>query len=427
LEQRQKDFEKYKKKQERNLIQKTQELDKRSRALLNIPDRKQRTKIQELEKVIADLKLEFVEKEKRHKSKLERLKKQNKKLKNEKDEIEKEMKKFEQERLEFWKTKNDAAQVVQKQANQQKINSNVKQQQQPKKQKKKYSIAKIDAKRPKSTSNQFMRRSSNMQYAATMAQAPKTMVNRSTNNMYEQYQQQSQQQTTRRPMTSPYQALHVDMSENAYASSSSDEDLSSSSDESTKNGEGEEDNVRRHQTKQIVVEHAYECKKEESESVPPPAVNNHLPQVPAIYDPSKMTTEQINCECVCNPDCPLERMQHPDGKIEQVYADGSKLILFPNETQKFIFANLGTKGKQIYVKFPNGDVKKVLFDGSEVYYYAKNNIIHATKTDDIELFFFEGQHEVHFPDKTKHIQFADGTKKYIYPNGDEQCVFPENE
>merc|ERR1712173_426975 len=82
---RQKEFEKYKKKQERNLIQKTQEL----------------------EKVIADLKLEFVEKEKRHKSKLERLKKQNKKLKMEKDEMEKEMKKFEEERLEFWKTKSD--------------------------------------------------------------------------------------------------------------------------------------------------------------------------------------------------------------------------------------------------------------------------------------------------------------------------------
>merc|ERR1712048_1052681 len=92
LAQRQKEFEKYKKKQERNLIQKTQELDKRSRALLNIPDRKQRTKIQELEKVIADMKLEFVENEKRHKSKLERLKKQNKKLKMEKDEMEKEMK-----------------------------------------------------------------------------------------------------------------------------------------------------------------------------------------------------------------------------------------------------------------------------------------------------------------------------------------------
>merc|ERR1712154_345373 len=100
----------YKKKQERILIQKTQELDKRSRTLLNIPDRKQRTKIQELEKIISDLKLEFIEKEKRHKSKLERLKKQNKKLKFEKIEIE--MKKFEEERLEFWKSQNDQSETI---------------------------------------------------------------------------------------------------------------------------------------------------------------------------------------------------------------------------------------------------------------------------------------------------------------------------
>merc|ERR1711933_101586 len=116
------------------------------------------------------------------------------------------MKKFEQERLEFWKTKSDvnpnaaAAAVAIKKQNPMMM-----------KKKKKYSISKIDmsasanAKRPKTSSQNFMRRSSNMQYAVPMAQVPKTRVNRSTNNMYEQFQH--------RPMTSPYHPLHVDMAD----------------------------------------------------------------------------------------------------------------------------------------------------------------------------------------------------------------------
>merc|ERR1712176_1619080 len=99
--------------------------------------------------------------------------------------------------------------------------------------------ASANARRPKTSSQNFMRRSSNMQYAAASMQVPKTRVNRSTNNMYEQFQH--------RPMTSPYHPLHVDMADNdnEYESSSSDEDSSASSDESTKNGEGEEESGTR--------------------------------------------------------------------------------------------------------------------------------------------------------------------------------------
>lgn len=128
---------------------------------------------------------------------------------------------------------------------------------------------------------------------------------------------------------------------------------------------------------------------------------------------------------------PLHRMQHPDGKIEQLFDDGSKLLVFPNGTEKCIFINLYDPSvptkmhKQVYVKFANRDVKKILCDGTEVYYYASNDITHVTQTNGVQLFYFANtQHEIHFTDKTKHIMFADGTKKYIYPNGEERCVFP---
>ena len=96
LDQRLRDFEKYKKKQHRILCQKTQDLDKKSRALLNVPDRKQRAQIELVKAQNEEMKREFAEKEKRYKSKIERLKKQNKKLRAEKLEIEGELKKVKQ-------------------------------------------------------------------------------------------------------------------------------------------------------------------------------------------------------------------------------------------------------------------------------------------------------------------------------------------
>eukprot|EP01084_Bolivina_argentea_P090373 162874_1 len=325
LEQKQKEFEKYKKKQEKILCQ-----NKRSRALLNIPDRKQRKQIEQMKREIEELKMEFVEKEKRYKSKIERLKKQNKKVVKDKRELQNEMKELEKERLEY----EHQHKQVQK--------------------KKKYSINRIDANPRPKTHHGVMRRTS-----------------AATNNIYEE-------------------------DETQYDSSSSE--ASSSEESQVNNGEDEAEKA----TTVLVPNHNIQNVA--------PQDDQHLPDVPPEYDPGKMSTEQINCESVKNTQNPLERMQHPDGKMEQVYGDGSKLILFPNQTEKYIFANLRMSEeeyKQVYVKFPNGDVKKILSDGTEVYYYSNNDIIHASKLDGIQLFYFASQHEVHFPDNTKHIMFAE--------------------
>ena len=448
LDQRQKDFEKYKKKQERMLMQKTAELDKRSRALLNIPDRKQRTQIEELKKEINDLKLEFQTKEKRFKSKVERLKKQNKKINQEKIELQNELKKIQKQQLENHQNQNiirnhnhcsNTMPIVMSSGNKKPLTPNT---MMMKQKKKKYSISKINVNTNRPKSQQSMRKPT-VSYMATTPNAT-TMVNRSTNNLYEAYQNQQHQYMNNVQVISPFnndQRYHNymnNMNEAEYDSSSSES--SSSSDESTKNGEDEEhknnavlvtnrntqnlnrNNIKQLQSKQVQKQEDLVVEDSENE-----VVINHLPPVPDEFDPDKMSEEQYHCESVTNRDSPIERMQHPDGKIEQVYGDGSKLILFTNGTEKYIFSNLSGKYKQIYVKFPNGDIKKILEDGSEVYFYSKNNIIHATKIDGIELFYFSGQHEVHFPDETKHILFADGTKKYIYPNGDEQCVFPNKQ
>ena len=63
------------------------------------------------------------------------------------------------------------------------------------------------------------------------------------------------------------------------------------------------------------------------------------------------------------------------------------------------------------MQFPNGDTKKTLENGSEIYFYSENNI-HVTQMDGIQLYFFAKQHEIHFPDHMKHILFADGTEEF---------------
>jgi len=455
LEQRQREFEKYKKKQERILCQKTQELDKKSRALLNVPDRKQRAQIELVKAQNEELKQEFAEKERRYKSKIERLKKQNKKLRAEKVEIQGELKKVEKERLQLWNQKQEGMDhpvvTVKRErtaggqhavSKREAVGGHPAHAQQcpqgtVSRRKKKWTISKIDANRPKTqqtaSSNPFA--------------VQRESVHHSANDLFDRHPARTTMTANRANMmnSQSLNQMRVHRGFDEYgqsvddqecdSSSSSEEDDGSSSEDSTKNGED------MHPPEVVVISNRSDRaskrpSKSGSQGINPTqseqkepereVEGNHLPEVPAEFDPSKMTAEQYQSESVRNREGAIQRMQHPDGKLEQVYGDGSKLILFPNGTEKYVFGNLSQqKHKQIFVKFPNGDIKKILSDGSEVYFYAQNNIIHATKADGNELFYFESQHEIHFADNTKHILFADGTKKYIYPNGEEQCIFPD--
>jgi len=483
LESRQREFEKYKKKQEKQLCQKTQDLDKRSRALLNIPDRKQRTQIEALKQQIDALKEEHEVKEKRNRSKLERLRKQNTRLSQEKSELQTELVKLQKRELQLQTSSSTppppSSMMREKTATTAVTTATTT----AMKKKKKYCISKMNA--VSASHSQFSRsqqhqmrpktQQTTMQKKATvgyLASTPATRVNRSTNNMYEAFrrsqlqpQTQSASDVRRAGGYTEYVQTSSDDEEDDDEDDDDDEvedvddededddddgDDDDYSENSTKNGEDEEKrtrtklarnqnvnnvhnmpaNVQRQQAQHTRLMRDNDTDENENEA----PIANFLPPVPQEYEPNTMSTQQLSCDAVQHRANAMERMQHPDGKIEHIYADGSRLIVFTNGTEKYIFGNLQNScelqssppHRQMFVKFPNGDVKKILSDATEVYYYAKNNIIHATKPDGMELFFFAGQHEVHFPDDTKHILFADGTKKYIYPNGDEQCVFPPN-
>ncbi|XP_053513921.1 centromere protein J isoform X3 [Artibeus jamaicensis] len=115
-------------------------------------------------------------------------------------------------------------------------------------------------------------------------------------------------------------------------------------------------------------------------------------------------------------------ISHPDGKIEKVYEDGRRVVLFPNGTQKEVSAD----GKNITVTFFNGDVKQVMPDERVIYYYAAAQTTHTTYPEGLEvLHFSSGQIEKHFPDGRKEITFPDQTIKNLFADGQEESIFPD--
>ncbi|XP_032115962.1 centromere protein J isoform X3 [Sapajus apella] len=115
-------------------------------------------------------------------------------------------------------------------------------------------------------------------------------------------------------------------------------------------------------------------------------------------------------------------LSHPDGKVEKIYKNGCRVILFPNGTRKEVSAD----GKTITVTFFNGDVKQVMPDQRVIYYYAAAQTTHTTYPKGLEvLHFSSGQIEKHFPDGRKEITFPDQTVKNLFPDGQEESIFPD--
>ncbi|XP_071849240.1 uncharacterized protein [Apostichopus japonicus] len=117
-----------------------------------------------------------------------------------------------------------------------------------------------------------------------------------------------------------------------------------------------------------------------------------------------------------------EQIHHPDGKVEVLHPDGSRLITFKNGTRK----EISSDGQIITVTFFNGDTRQIYPDQRVVYYYAETQITHTTYPDGLEIIHFpNNQTEKHYPDGTKEITFPDQTIKYLFQNGGEECVFPD--
>jgi hypothetical protein len=101
--------------------------------------------------------------------------------------------------------------------------------------------------------------------------------------------------------------------------------------------------------------------------------------------------------------------QGADGRIDRVFADGSRQVEFPSQLVKTVF-----KDGSASVVFPNGDKKETAVDGTVVYWYKATGAKQTTHVNGLEVIeFANGQVERHFPDGSKEILFANGVKKIV--------------
>ncbi|KAI5090815.1 centromere protein J-like [Silurus meridionalis] len=117
-----------------------------------------------------------------------------------------------------------------------------------------------------------------------------------------------------------------------------------------------------------------------------------------------------------------EETRYPDGKVEQLRSDGSRVIVFRNGTRK----EIGADQKSIKVTFSNGDIKRILADGTVVYYYCDAQTTHSTYPSGLEVLQFPNkQREKRHPDGTREILFPDGTVKIMHSDGRQESSFPD--
>ncbi|KAM3144970.1 hypothetical protein pb186bvf_002975 [Paramecium bursaria] len=111
----------------------------------------------------------------------------------------------------------------------------------------------------------------------------------------------------------------------------------------------------------------------------------------------------------------------PDGKVQRVYANGKKEVIFHNGVKREVFPDGYT-----IVHFTNNDIKQTLPNGTIIYYFADAQTTQITVSNGPNVYRFANQQiEIHLQDGSKEIRFGDGTEKYISPSGEEETLFSD--
>ncbi|WIA38456.1 hypothetical protein OEZ86_001780 [Tetradesmus obliquus] len=114
----------------------------------------------------------------------------------------------------------------------------------------------------------------------------------------------------------------------------------------------------------------------------------------------------------------LQELEHADGKLEQLFADGTRVIYFTNGSSK-----KSRPGGSSCIRFANGDIKHIMPSGRVDYYYASVATWQSSHPSGLEVFYFpSGQVEGHTAAGVKDIVFPDGSIRRVQPDGSEQDI-----
>ncbi|CAG8554995.1 5465_t:CDS:10 [Ambispora leptoticha] len=117
--------------------------------------------------------------------------------------------------------------------------------------------------------------------------------------------------------------------------------------------------------------------------------------------------------------CVEEIIKNDEGKIERVYSNGTRLILFSNDITKEI-RNDGI----VIVRFTNGNIKEIIPHQKVTYFYT-DGTVHTIFADGEEVVeYSNGQIERTHVDGTAEIYFPDNVVQYILSNGEAETVLP---
>lgn len=164
-----------------------------------------------------------------------------------------------------------------------------------------------------------------------------------------------------------------------------------------------------------------ELKEDTSGSLKSKSSSLSLKKDSPIHSGKKTPTHKFSLEDHEKSSKVKSEIQTDDGKIQKLYEDGRKEIIFNNGVRREIYPDGYT-----VVYFSNNDIKQSFPDGKVVYYFASAKTTQTTFTDGLQVFkFSNGQIEKHFPDGTKEINFLDGTVKCIFTDGEEESIFPD--
>jgi hypothetical protein len=111
-----------------------------------------------------------------------------------------------------------------------------------------------------------------------------------------------------------------------------------------------------------------------------------------------------------------------DGRSEQLFRSGKRVINFANGTRKVVL-----QSGHVILHFSNGDVKRTFPSGKTTYWYAVAQTTHTQLPDGLQVFQFHSsqQTEKHFPDGRKEILYPEGVYKAIATDGTEKTYFPD--
>ncbi|KRX70177.1 Centromere protein J, partial [Trichinella sp. T6] len=112
----------------------------------------------------------------------------------------------------------------------------------------------------------------------------------------------------------------------------------------------------------------------------------------------------------------------PQATFERIRQDGSVEVIYGNGT----IQELSADGERVTYHYCNGDSRRFLADGSEVYHFGSKGIVQVREPSGIiKLKYKDGRVEVHYPDSRIDIEIPNEARATIYPDGRQTKIFQD--